>query len=125
MGINLKDYKVHVVDSPVDQASLCTKNDDVAFYRAHFEVGLRLPLDPFFYKFLDLKSSAPIDINLHMVRLLVCFAIVYRSLGFEPRISIFMYFFTVQSSSKKGGDLLGARSRPNKPQMFTEPPNKV
>lgn len=52
MGINLKDYKVHVVHSPVDRASLRTKNNDVTFYRAHFGVGLCLPLDPFFCELL-------------------------------------------------------------------------
>lgn len=76
MGINLDDYRIHVVDDPIDCKALRTKIDAVAFYRAHFEVGLWLPLDPFICKFLESTSAAPINVNLHIMRLLVCFAIM-------------------------------------------------
>lgn len=107
MGIDLDDFRIFVPEGKVDRQTLRVKNDMVAFYRAHFDVGLRLPLDLFISAFLDKTHSVPIDLNLHTVRLLVCFAIICRSLGFEPQLSTFFHFHTTAISS----DLISARGR--------------
>lgn len=117
VGIDLRDYKVVVEDDPVNQAALCTRSDMVAFYRAHFEVCLWLPLDPFICKFMEAVSAAPIDLNLYTVYLLVCFAIVCKHVGFEPRVSTFLEFFSIQNSWPKAGNLLSARAQPSSPQI--------
>lgn len=40
LGIDLDDFRVIVVDEKVDRKVIRVKNDMVAFYQAHFEVGL-------------------------------------------------------------------------------------
>lgn len=121
MGIDLDDFRIIVADEKVDRKILRVKKDMVAFYRAHFEVGLGLPLDPFICAFLAKTKSVPIDLNMHTVRLLVCFAIVCRSLGFEPQLSVFFHFHTASVSA----DLISVRSRAGGPQMFKKAPNKI
>lgn len=125
MGIYLEDFKITVKDDPVDRVALRFRKDAVAFYRAHFEVGLRLPLDPFVYEFLEATSAAPIGINLHTMHLLVCFVIVCQALGFEPRLPVFLHFFTLSKVGPKAGDLLDAPTRLDGPSLFIEPLNKV
>lgn len=90
-----------VEDDPVDREVLHTKNNMVSFFCAHFEVGLQLSLDPFIYEFMEEVSAAPIDLNLHDVRLFICFAIVCSHLGFEPCASTFLEFFSIQCSGPK------------------------
>lgn len=67
MGIYLDDYRIRLVNNPVDCKALWVRKDSIAFYRAHFEVGLRLPIDPFICEFLKRTNSARIDINIHTI----------------------------------------------------------
>lgn len=125
MGINLNDYRVAVVNDVANRVALRSRNDVVAFYWAHFEVGLWLPLDPFICEFLESTGTAPLDINLHTINLPVFFAIVFRALGFEPHLPVFLHFFQVQKAVVKARELLNDCSRSGGPQLFMDPPNKV
>ena len=62
------------------------KNDAAIFYSAQFECGLRLPLDPFIVSFLEHNRILPCDLPPNSVRMLVCFAVIARVMGYEPTI---------------------------------------
>lgn len=89
---------------------------------AHFEVGLRLPMDPTFVDFLVFARVQPGQIHPNAIRNLFSLICLCRRLGFELSMNILRMFF---SSLRMSDNTLSLHLRRNRVKLFDSPPNKI
>jgi hypothetical protein len=75
-----------------------------AFYTAHFNSGLRLPLSPLFLEVLKTFSVCLTQLVPNSVAFVVCFSVLMIAKGFKPSFRNFtqLFRFNVSSSSNRG-----------------------
>lgn len=69
--------------------------DRVQLPLAHFEVGLRLPMDPSFVDFLVFALVQPRKLHLNVVRTLFSLICLCRRLGCDLSMNILGMFFSL------------------------------
>lgn len=95
----------------------------MVFYYNFFNVGWRLPLDPFIAKFLIECDAVLSDLTLNTTRVLASYTGLCRLLAFDPSILLLTKFFIF--SIKKDTKRIYVRSKPKAPRLFSAFPNKV
>ena len=104
-NIDPDEYKITYVDKQkVEISELIRSRERVAFYVGQFDLGLRLPLDPFICQFLVAHNAVPIQLVANTVRALTSFLVVCRHLGYEPTLGSFYYFFRFANTKSKSGN---------------------
>jgi hypothetical protein len=75
-----------------------------AFYTAHFNSGLRLPLSPLFLEVLKTFSVCLTQLVPNSVAFVVCFSVLMIAKGFKPSFRNFtqLFRFNISSSSNRG-----------------------
>jgi hypothetical protein len=75
-----------------------------AFYTAHFNSGLRLPLSPLFLDILRIFSVSLTQLVPNSVAFVVCFSVLMIAKGFKPSFRNFtqLFRFNISSSSNRG-----------------------
>lgn len=89
---------------------------------AHFEMGLRLPMDHAFVDFLVFARIQPGQVHPNVVRTIFCLICLCRRLRFELTSNILRIFI---SSLQMLDNTLSLRPRWNKVLLFDSPPNKI
>lgn len=88
---------------------------NIPFLLTHFEVGLRLPMEPAFADFLIFARFQFGQIHPNAIRTLFCLICLFCRLDFELLMNILRIFF---SSLCMSNNTLSLRSRWNKIQQF-------
>lgn len=88
----------------------------------HFQVGLRLPLDPAFVDFLIYVRALPAQIHPNAVRNVMSLIVLCRGNGIEFTHQILSLFFT---PLRMVDNFLSLRSRKNRVVLFNPLPNRV
>lgn len=89
---------------------------------AHFQAGLRLPLDPAFANFLIFSKVQPEQIRPNTVRTIMSLIVLCRRYRCEMMMKIVRMFFSCLWMLDNNHSL---RRLPNRVRLFDSPPNRI